>query len=133
MSKNQGKFALGALIAGVAGFAAGILSAPKSGKETRADIKKAANKALVEGERQLKKLHSELGELLDKAEAKAKTLQGAAKVEIDKKLFVARAAKDKSRELLTALHEGEAENKELEASLKEIKAALAHLKAFIKQ
>ena len=33
------------IIAAVTGFAAGILLAPKSGKETRADIKKKANEA----------------------------------------------------------------------------------------
>ena len=41
---SKGKFALGALFGAVAGFVAGVLTAPKSGKETRADIKNAANK-----------------------------------------------------------------------------------------
>lgn len=35
----KAKFALGALIGVAAGFVAGILTAPKSGKETRQDIK----------------------------------------------------------------------------------------------
>lgn len=42
MAKN--KFALGAVIAALTGFAAGLLTAPKSGKETREDIKDAALK-----------------------------------------------------------------------------------------
>ena len=37
-----GKFFLGALIGGAVGAVAGLLTAPKSGKETRADIKKKA-------------------------------------------------------------------------------------------
>ena len=37
-----GKFALGALIGVAVGAVAGILTAPKSGKETRADIKRKA-------------------------------------------------------------------------------------------
>lgn len=41
MSKT--KFALGTLIGAVAGVVAGILTAPKSGKETRADIKAKAS------------------------------------------------------------------------------------------
>lgn len=41
MAKN--KWAVGALFGAIAGFAAGILTAPKSGKETRGDIKKAAS------------------------------------------------------------------------------------------
>lgn len=41
----KGKLALGALIGAAAGFVTGILVAPKSGKETRQDIKAGANKA----------------------------------------------------------------------------------------
>lgn len=35
---SKGKIVLGALFGAIAGFATGILTAPKSGKETRADI-----------------------------------------------------------------------------------------------
>lgn len=42
---SKGKFALGALIGAAIGAAAGILTAPKSGKETRADIKAKATEA----------------------------------------------------------------------------------------
>lgn len=38
MSESTGKFVAGALIGAAAGAIAGILLAPKSGKETRADI-----------------------------------------------------------------------------------------------
>jgi gas vesicle protein len=41
MSK-KGKFALGALFGAAAGVITGFLTAPKSGKETRADIKRKA-------------------------------------------------------------------------------------------
>jgi gas vesicle protein len=40
---SKGKFALGAIIGAGAGLVAGILTAPKSGKETRADIKAKAS------------------------------------------------------------------------------------------
>lgn len=39
MSKGNGKFVLGALLGAAAGAVAGILFAPKSGKETRKVIK----------------------------------------------------------------------------------------------
>jgi gas vesicle protein len=39
---TKGKFALGALVGAAAGLIAGILTAPKSGKETRGDIKAKA-------------------------------------------------------------------------------------------
>lgn len=43
MSKAKG--VLGLVIGAIAGFVSGILVAPKSGKETRADIKEAGQKA----------------------------------------------------------------------------------------
>ncbi len=47
--------ALKVIAATVAGFAAGILVAPKSGKETREDIKKKADEAkVVAGEKLIK-------------------------------------------------------------------------------
>jgi gas vesicle protein len=45
---SKGKFVLGALIGAAAGVVAGMLTAPKSGKETRADIK--AKAAELKGE-----------------------------------------------------------------------------------
>lgn len=39
---SKGKIAVGAVFGAVAGFVSGILLAPKSGKETREDIKKAS-------------------------------------------------------------------------------------------
>ena len=41
----KGKIALGAVVGAVAGFVTGILIAPKSGKETRQDIKVGARHA----------------------------------------------------------------------------------------
>lgn len=39
---SKGKFALGAIIGAAAGIVAGVLTAPKAGKETRADLKERA-------------------------------------------------------------------------------------------
>ncbi|WKZ31024.1 MAG: YtxH domain-containing protein [Candidatus Dojkabacteria bacterium] len=51
MGKNAGAtFLKGALVGAVAGATAGILFAPKSGKETREDIKKAAAKLSKEAQ-----------------------------------------------------------------------------------
>lgn len=41
---SKGKVAVGAVFGAIAGFVSGILLAPKSGKETRQDIKEAASK-----------------------------------------------------------------------------------------
>jgi len=42
---NAGKFAIGAAVGAVVGIVAGFLTAPKSGKETRADVKRKAGEA----------------------------------------------------------------------------------------
>lgn len=49
-----GKFALGAIIGAAAGVVAGILTAPKSGKETRADIKAKAEELKQDADKALK-------------------------------------------------------------------------------
>jgi gas vesicle protein len=80
MSKS--KIALGAVFATVAGFVAGVLTAPKSGKETRADIKDAAvkakdtavaeaSKAKDVADKKAKEVKAKAEEILDDVKAKA--------------------------------------------------------------
>lgn len=134
MSNNDTgkKVATGAVIAGLIGFIAGILTAPKSGKETRQDIKNAGLKARKEAEKKLKQLHSELNSLLDDAKKKGNKLSGKAKAEFDKNLDKATEVKEKIRELLSALHEGDADDPELKKALKDAKEAISHLKKYVK-
>ena len=47
---SKGKFALGAILGMAAGVVAGILTAPKSGKETRADLKAKADQMKADAE-----------------------------------------------------------------------------------
>ena len=78
----KGKLALGALLGAAAGFAAGILTAPKSGKETREDLKDTANKLKTEATDELEKakgVATEKGnEVKKKAEAVAEDVTGRA-------------------------------------------------------
>lgn len=133
MSKTVKKIAIGAAVAAVAGYVAGILTAPKSGKETRADIKNAADAASVEAERRLKKMHTELAQLLDQAKAVRSKLSGKAKVQYDELLEKSKLAKQKAREVLSALHEGDAEDEDLQKAIKESTRAIDHLKSFLKK
>lgn len=129
--RNTGKWAVGTLIAAVVGYLAGILTAPKSGKETRKDIKSAANRAYTESEKKLKQLHSDLDQLIVKGKTQAKSAGSKAKTELDKAVAKAQVAKDKARSILSAVHEGEAEDKELDKAVKEAKDAVKHLKQFL--
>lgn len=133
MDKRTKKFALGAVIAAAAGYVAGILTAPKSGKETREDIKDTAVKTYKTAEKELKELHTELSKLMDEAGKKAHEFKGVAQKNLDKAVEGAKVAKEKARELLSAVHEGDADDKDLDTAVKEAKKAVDHLKSYLKK
>src|SRR6478752_4390809 len=105
------KLAIGAAVAAAAGYLAGILTAPKSGKETRKDIKDASAKGMHEAEKQLKRLHTELNDVMAEASERTERLTGKAKQELDSALAATQVAKGKAREILSAVHEGKADDK----------------------
>jgi gas vesicle protein len=131
MKKGAKKIAVVTLAAAAAGYLAGILTAPKSGKETRKDIKDNATKGYAEAEKQLKKLHTELNQTLEEAKVKVATLNGKAREELEAATAVAKQGKEKAREILSALHEGEAEDKDLQKAIKDAKTSLDHLKTYL--
>jgi gas vesicle protein len=133
--KNQTvkKVAIGAALAGVAGYVAGILTAPKSGKETRTDIKNVSVQTKAEAEKQLKKLHTQLATILNDAKAEAEQLKGKARKDLDASIEKARVAREKAREILSALHEGDADDKDLKKAIQEAQVALTHLKSYLKK
>lgn len=133
MKDSTKKFALGAIIAGAAGYVAGVLTAPKSGKETRQDIKETASRVMAEAEKQLKNLHTELASLLKEAEVNASKLKGEAREQLEKAMVVAATVKEKSRVLLSAAHEGTAEDKDLQKAIKDANKAVEHLKTYLKK
>ncbi len=124
------KIAVGALVAGAVGYVAGILTAPKSGKETRKDVKDAAVKAKTSAERELKKLHSELSAALEKAKKGAGKFKHFADRDFEKAVNAADKAKNKAKEMLTAIHEGGAEDEDLQKAIGEATQAIEHLKKF---
>ncbi|MEO8862978.1 MAG: YtxH domain-containing protein [Candidatus Saccharimonadales bacterium] len=132
MSKKS-NFALGAIVVGIFSFVAGILTAPKSGRETRKDIKNAARKAKLDAERKLKQVHSELSKVID--EATEKLEKSKSKVDEGFKLAVQAAiqVKQKTRELISAAHEGESDDKELQNAIEDVKKASAHLKSYLEK
>jgi gas vesicle protein len=131
MAKTFKNLAIGTLVAAAAGYVAGVLTAPKSGKETRQDIKDKVEATRSEGEKQLKRLHTELAELLDQAKAKGNTAKGKAKDEYADLSDKAIKAKQKTRELLSAVHEGEVDDKDLQKAVDQASKAIKHLKTYL--
>lgn len=127
------KIAAGAGLAAAAGYIAGLLTAPQSGKETREDIKDAAVKGKTEVEKELKKLHTELSDVINQVTTKGSDVSGRAKKELKKALDTASDAKEKAREVLSAVHEGDAADKDLKRALTDATRALDHLKTYLKK
>ncbi len=131
MSKRSRNVALGTLLFALAGYIAGLLTAPKSGKETRRDVQRQAQKAKLEAEKTLKNLHSELSAMITKGKSKAGKAKTTTKAELGKALDKAQRAKDKAREILSAVHEGDAEDEDLQKAIKEVNDAMLHLKNYV--
>lgn len=127
------KVAIGGVIAGLVGFLAGVLTAPKSGKETRQDIKDSANKGVAEAEKSLKKLHTELDKAIKEAKVRSGDLSVRAQKELDELLAKAKDSKEKAREILSAVHEGEATDQDLAKAVKQANNALTNLKKYLKK
>ena len=125
--------AIGGTLAAAAGYVAGLLTAPKSGKETRGDIKNAANETYAKAEKELKKLNSDLSKLIDYAKVKGDQLGAKAKDELSELVAKAKDAKAKVREVISAIHEGDAEDKDLKKAVKDAKTAIDHLGEYLKK
>lgn len=120
-------------VAGIAGYVAGLLTAPKSGKETRGDIKKAANESIARAERELKKLNGELSKLISEAKVRGDKLGSRAKGELNDLVAKAKDSKEKVREVISAIHQGDADDRDLKNAVNDAKTAIDHLGTYLKK
>lgn len=132
MNKSAKRFALGTIIAAAAGYIAGLLTAPKSGKETREDIKQAAELSISEAEKQLKKLHTQMDQAIKEGQVIITNVEGKARKEFEAAIAVTKASKEKARQILSAVHEGHADSEELNQAVTEASSAIKHLKKYVK-
>lgn len=130
MSKKE-KVAISALIGLGIGYVAGILTAPKSGKETRHDIYAAGVRTKAEAERRIKSLNSDLSDLISAAEEKFENAKASVRVGLGKAIDKAREAKSEARETLSSIHEGEVEDQDLKKAIADAQSAVDHLKSFL--
>lgn len=130
---NYKKLAIGSAVAAAAGYLAGLLTAPKSGKETRADIRTAAEKSRIEAEKDLKRLHTELDKVIKEAKLGSDRLSVKAQAELNELIEKAKDTKEKVREVLSAVHEGDAEDQDLARAVKNANTALKSLRKYLKK
>ena len=133
MKSTDKKIALGTVIGIAAGFIAGILTAPKSGKETRKDIKDASSKVINEAEKRLKVLYAELDEAIVKATQKAKAYKGKGRDKLDQLVDKAKDAKQKAKDMLSAIRSGDAEDPDLKEAIAQSIEAKNHLLDYLKK
>lgn len=126
------KIAVGSAIAGAAGYIAGVLSAPKSGKQTRDDITNKAEELKDTAEFQLQDLNDELKDLIKNSKDKAVGLGTTARAEYNEALIRAKDAQNKTGQLLKAIKTGEAEDPELSKALRQAKQAAKNLGRYYK-
>ncbi len=133
MGKFTKRIAVGAALAGAAGYVAGLLTAPKSGKETRDELKASGVNTKHEVEKQLTQLHTELGKLIDDTKGKGDDMTAKAQTELKKLVEAAKDSKEKLSTVMTAIHDGEASDKDLDSALIDAKHAIDHIKDYLKK
>src|SRR5665213_1460936 len=121
--ENLKRLAIGSSVAAVAGYVAGVLTAPKSGKQTRDDIKVAAENSRTEAEKDLKRLHTDLDKVIKDAKTSSGKLSVKAQKELADLIEKAKDTKEKTREVISAIHEGDAEDKDLARAVKNANTA----------
>jgi gas vesicle protein len=132
MGKTFNRIAISTLLAAAAGYLAGILTAPKSGKETRKDIKHAAELTVTEAEKRLKQLHTQMDQVIKDGQEMLANLEGKARKELETAIAVTKATKEKARQMLSSVHEGHADDDELKEAIEDATKAVTHLKKYVK-
>jgi gas vesicle protein len=125
--------AIGATVAAAAGYVVGILTAPKSGKQTRKGISRTAKKSIKKAEKEYNKLHKELDGLVADVKVKSAQVSDKTSKELTELADKAKAAKEKAGSVIGAIKSGEAEDKELNKAVSEANKALANLKKYLKK
>ena len=129
--KTGRKVALGAAIAGLGGYLAGVLTAPKSGKETRAQLAEQAGDVKNNTDVQLALAQRELGVVIKEAQAKTLKLSAQARAEFNEALIRAKDAQNKAKIVAKAFKDGQAEDPELNKAVKQAKQAQKNLSKFL--
>ncbi|HSW78691.1 MAG TPA: YtxH domain-containing protein [Candidatus Babeliales bacterium] len=126
------KIAIGTVIAGTIGYIAGVLTAPKAGKQTRSDIAHKAGDIKLDTQAELEDLNDELKELIKNAKVKTVALSSTARAEFNEAVVRAKDVQNKSAQVLKAAKAGEAQDPDLNKAVKQASQAIKNLSKFFK-
>ena len=115
-------FLKGTIIGAIAGAVAGILLAPKSGKETQEDIKRKVIGTYEDIQRRLEKMSDEVGGRVDSLKEAAKDLKGEAKEESQELVRRAEVLKQDLR--VSATNLAKSGNQTKDVAVKQVKQLL---------
>lgn len=133
MGKALKRLAMAVGLAAAVGYVAGLLTAPKSGKETREDLKNAAKMGMDQAERQLRNASSELADLVEEARKRGADMNEKARKQLDELVAQAREAREKAREVVAAVRAGDAKDDDLRLAVNQATSALNHLREYLKK
>jgi gas vesicle protein len=131
-SNTVRKIAIGSAIAGAAGYIAGILSAPRSGRQTRQEIANKAEDVKGSTEDQLQELSDELKDMIKTTKDKTTSLSSTARAELNEAVVKAKDAQNKAGQVLKAVRAGEASDPDLNRAIKQAKQAAKNLGKYMK-
>jgi gas vesicle protein len=133
VAKLLKNIAIGAAVAGAAGYVAGVLSAPKSGKDSRKELKISAGNGFDDVEIQLKSIQNELRQLIGDAKGGSGDIGKLSQKKLDKLVEKANDSKDKVQDVVHAFKGGTANDKDLKKAVSDARHAVEHIKDFIKK
>jgi gas vesicle protein len=129
---NVRKIAIGSMLAGVAGYVTGLLTAPRSGKETRQEIGDKVVDVKESAQAQLEELNEELRDLIKATKQKTVGLSSSARAEFNEAVIRAKDAQNKTTQMLKAVKKGEASDPDLGKAIKQAKLAAKNLSKYYK-
>jgi gas vesicle protein len=115
------------------GLAAGVLLAPKSGKETRQDLKDAGENLIEDFEKKYSEVQASLAETIEQALGHATSLSGTAQEAFNDLIDQAKQAEFKVKDAYREMKHSGSNNKNLSCALEDAEKAKDCLAKFLKK
>ena len=131
MSEKKRNVLIGTLVGVGAGYLTGILTARKSGKETRNDIANTTINAKNQAIKTIKSLQTNLNDLLKEGEELLEITKSSTKESLSKAIDMATKARDNIKDVLIAVKAGSSNDKDLNEAIEEASKAVEHLKSYL--